>query len=181
MHILEVAPVLRVPSPFPRLSPSCQRQITITSVCHGLQVSRFSQRMPTISMAWILAAPLPPSWLRTVSMLWREEKTEGARRSAAVSMNGGYSPRQLPQAHTGAGLGRPLSPSSCPAQCKPPSAAHTLIPTLLTPLADPLCAPLLPPCYRLPRGKRGGRRGSAGVRGNTQAAAPTGVVRGDQL
>lgn len=109
MQILEVAPVLCVPSLFPCLSPSCQRQITITSMCHRLQVSRFSQQMPTISMAWILTAPLPPSWLRTVSMLWREEKTEGVRRSAAVSMNGGYSPRQLPQAHTGAGLGRPLS------------------------------------------------------------------------
>lgn len=100
-------------------------------------------------------------------MLWREEKTEGVRRSAAVSMNGGYSPRRLPRSHTGPAWAA-LCPSSCPAQCKPPSAAHTLIPTLLTPLSDPLCAPLLPACYRLPRGKFGGRRGSAGVGGRPQ-------------
>lgn len=105
-------------------------------------------------------------------MLWRGEKTEGVRRSAAVSMNGGYSPRQLPRSHAGPAWAA-LSPSSCPAQCKPPSAAHTLIPTLLTPLSDPLCAPLLPACSRLPRGKFGGRRGSAGVGRGRRPSAGT--------
>lgn len=152
----------------------------ITFMCHWPKFPGLVNRRQLFPQPESSLAHCPP---QTVSMLWREEKTEGVRRSATVSMNGVYSPRQLPRSHTG----WPEPPSllhlaRCDANLHQQQTFWFPHCWLISPTpCVHHCCQVVIASWGGSSGVGEGQAGSAAVHKNTQPAAPAGIIHGDQL